>query len=163
MSEDDFWGFALQSYARPGVAALCLEIQDQHGINVMLLLYACFCGACGATSGSMDPDAAVAALDPLERHLIAPLRRGRRALAGAARALGSERLGESAARVQRAEIAAERLQCLRLPMPARTVAPSAGSRLLAEHWLIRCIGSALPHARWPAEAAPRLAALVFDS
>lgn len=163
MSDDDFWDFALQRYARPGVAALCVELQDQHGINVMLLLYACFCGARGARPGSIDVNAAITVLDPLERHLIAPLRRGRRALAAAARALGSEPLAESAARVQRAEIAAERLQCRHLPMPVRGVAPDAGVRALAERWLIACMGSAVPDASWPAEAAQRLAALAFDS
>ena len=163
MTEDDFWDFALRIYARPGAAALCLELQDQHGVNVMLLIYACFCGACGARPGSIDTGTAVAALDPLERHLVAPLRRGRRALAAAARALGSEPLGESAARVQRAEIAAERLQCLRLPMPPRGVVPDAGARALAERWLVLCMERALPDAAWPPDAARRLAALAFDS
>ncbi|MCK1787400.1 TIGR02444 family protein, partial [Pseudomonas sp. TNT11] len=39
----DLWSFALSTYARPGVEAACLRLQEQ-GADVCLLL----CGAFGA-------------------------------------------------------------------------------------------------------------------
>jgi uncharacterized protein (TIGR02444 family) len=35
---DELWQFSEQHYARPGVAAACLALQDEHGANVNLLL-----------------------------------------------------------------------------------------------------------------------------
>jgi uncharacterized protein (TIGR02444 family) len=39
MGTEEFWEFALARYARPGVAQCCVALQDEHGANVMLLLY----------------------------------------------------------------------------------------------------------------------------
>ncbi|MFP2768559.1 TIGR02444 family protein [Oceanisphaera sp. KMM 10153] len=35
---DQFWQFSEQHYPRPGVAQACLQLQDEHGANVNLLL-----------------------------------------------------------------------------------------------------------------------------
>ncbi|WP_298715969.1 TIGR02444 family protein [uncultured Oceanisphaera sp.] len=35
---DQLWQFSEQHYARPGVAQACLQLQDEHGANVNLLL-----------------------------------------------------------------------------------------------------------------------------
>lgn len=35
---EQFWQFSEQHYARPGVAQACLQLQDEHGANVNLLL-----------------------------------------------------------------------------------------------------------------------------
>lgn len=37
-SSEQFWQFSEQYYARPGIAEACLELQDEHGANVNLLL-----------------------------------------------------------------------------------------------------------------------------
>lgn len=37
-SPEQFWQFSEQHYARPGVAEACLQLQDEHGANVNLLL-----------------------------------------------------------------------------------------------------------------------------
>ena len=37
-STEQFWQFSEQHYARPGVAAACLQLQDDYGANVNLLL-----------------------------------------------------------------------------------------------------------------------------
>src|SRR3954453_309049 len=39
------WRFALAVYQRPGVADACLLLQDRHGCNVPLLLFAAWAGA----------------------------------------------------------------------------------------------------------------------
>jgi uncharacterized protein (TIGR02444 family) len=40
--EADSWAFALAIYARPGVAEACLTLQNESGVDVMLLLMATF-------------------------------------------------------------------------------------------------------------------------
>ena len=40
--EAECWAFALAIYAKPGVAAACLTLQDEAGVDVMLLLAATF-------------------------------------------------------------------------------------------------------------------------
>jgi uncharacterized protein (TIGR02444 family) len=46
-----FWEWALDAYARPGVAEACLELQDVHGQNVPLLLWAAW-----AAADALEPD-----------------------------------------------------------------------------------------------------------
>ncbi len=40
-----FWDFSLALYARPGVAEACLRLQDGPGLDVNLLLFACWSAA----------------------------------------------------------------------------------------------------------------------
>jgi len=42
-----FWRFSLDAYGRPGVAAACLDLQDRHGCDVNLILYALWLGRAG--------------------------------------------------------------------------------------------------------------------
>ena len=41
-----FWTFSLAVYAEPGVQAECLDLQDQDGIDVNMLLFCAWLGAC---------------------------------------------------------------------------------------------------------------------
>ena len=74
-----FWRFSLDVYGRPGVAAACLELQDRHGCDVNLVLFALWVGASGR--GRLR-DADLSALDGAtaswRRAVIAPLRALRR-------------------------------------------------------------------------------------
>ena len=47
-----FWDFSLEAYARPGVAPACLDLQERHGADVNLLLFACWLSASGR--GALD-------------------------------------------------------------------------------------------------------------
>lgn len=38
INADELWHFGEQHYGRPGVATACLQLQDEHGANVNLLL-----------------------------------------------------------------------------------------------------------------------------
>lgn len=69
----DLWNFAVNLYARPGVEAACLNLQDQGG-NVCLLL----CGAWLETRG-VKPDATRVEhlqqlAEPWHRQVVTPLR-----------------------------------------------------------------------------------------
>ena len=49
-----FWDFSLALYAKPGVAESCLRLQDGLGLDVNLLLYACWTAARGGERPSPD-------------------------------------------------------------------------------------------------------------
>ncbi|EAQ97134.1 TIGR02444 family protein [Congregibacter litoralis] len=49
----DLWRFAVGVYGNPGVAEACLSAQQRWGIDVNLLLYACWCVRRG---GCLTPD-----------------------------------------------------------------------------------------------------------
>jgi uncharacterized protein (TIGR02444 family) len=78
---ESFWRFSLMVYARPGVAEALIGVQDRGGHNVNLILYGLWLGLCEATRlDAAARDRATAAIAGLDRDIVAPLRRLRRAL-----------------------------------------------------------------------------------
>lgn len=57
MVTNRFPSFAEALYARPGVAAACLDLQDRRGFDVALLLHACWLGV---RARALSPDQAAA-------------------------------------------------------------------------------------------------------
>ncbi|MEA1676839.1 TIGR02444 family protein [Nitrospirillum sp. BR 11163] len=103
----DFWPYALDAYARPGVADICLEAQDAHGADVPLLLWGAWAAARGRALSHGDVAAARVATAHWRAPIIEPLRQARRALkALAAGACENEALRQA---VKKAELEAERL------------------------------------------------------
>lgn len=74
--------FADEFYRRPGVAALLLELQDRHGLDVLLLLTACWLGRRGVSPQALDWPALDAGHAQYAEQLVQPLRRVRRQLNG---------------------------------------------------------------------------------
>ena len=72
----DFWDWAVTAYARPGVAELCLDLQDAHGQNVPLLLWAIWAGQGGRRVEAAQAVATARAW----QQVIVPLREVRRRL-----------------------------------------------------------------------------------
>ena len=148
---DEFWRFALALYARPGVAPACLELQDRHGKDVLIALFASWLGASGR--GRLDAAAlarAEEAARPWRQRVVEPLRRTRHALKGVE---GAEELY---GRMKKIELDAERVAMQRLaPLaPAPDLRAAAAERAAAaRHNLALCAGDAAP------AAAPILAAL----
>ncbi|WP_168015764.1 TIGR02444 family protein [Halomonas salinarum] len=103
------WDFALTFYARPGVEAACLRLQDGAGLDVNALLWACW-----LERHDLTPTADMAAADhPLwadvrtwQREITTPLRHQRRALK--ARANVNPDIAELRATIKHAELLAER-------------------------------------------------------
>ena len=115
--ENPFWQFSLQVYAAPGVAQACLALQDRHGVDVNLLLFACWAGTCGRSLDSSAFRRLADASDAWQADVVAPLRRARRALKPYP---GAEEGGLRQS-LQEAELRAERLEQDRLhaalPLP----------------------------------------------
>jgi len=116
---DALWRFAVDFYARPGVAAACLALQDRHGFDVILILFACWVGASGrGRLTAADLAAAVALAEPWRRAVIAPLRAVRRHLKDSGEAADLYQT------VKAAELAAEHRALDRLAALAPASAPA---------------------------------------
>ena len=98
------WSFATAVYSNAAVARACLRVQDEHGLDVNLLLFAAWCAREGRSLGVAQLALAGRHCDAWRRDVILPLRRTRRRWKGA-----SEREADYAA-VKELEIAAERRQ-----------------------------------------------------
>jgi uncharacterized protein (TIGR02444 family) len=79
----DLWSWSLAIYGRPGFSAEAIGLQDDHGLDVNLLLYCLWAGlAAGVELGEPALAAAVAAAGPWQRAVVLPLRAVRRSLKG---------------------------------------------------------------------------------
>jgi uncharacterized protein (TIGR02444 family) len=75
------WRFSLAFYARPGVSAALIALQDHHGLDVNLILFALWLGLSGRAK--LDREALVSAdraIRGLRVEIIEPLRTMRRRL-----------------------------------------------------------------------------------
>jgi uncharacterized protein (TIGR02444 family) len=109
---EGFWHFTLETYARPGVSALCIELQDRDGRDVNLLLLALYAGRVlgrrlsAADFATLETDSAAWRV-----RVTSPLRAVRRDLKPLA---GDPTIAALRSAVQAAEIEAERLAQLQL-------------------------------------------------
>ena len=70
--------FALQLYARPGMEALCLSLQDEHDADVNMLLFLCWRGHTGHRITQQELNVAVGLSRRWSESVTAPLRDIRR-------------------------------------------------------------------------------------
>ncbi len=126
---EEFWKFSLDFYARPGIEAACLALQDEHGRDVNIMLYLCWLGL--SARGRIDRDGLARAeetMAPWRRAAIEPLRKARRDLNPAERD-GVAALYEAAKAI---ELAAERMGQQQLAALAPPPAPRAADALAAD-------------------------------
>ena len=111
MTAEAFWSFSVALYDRPQISEACLALQDEHGVDVDLVLFALWCASRGHRLGAAELGAADAAVASWRDTVARPIRRVRRALTtdglgvaqeAAVLALRTQVLG--------VELAAERLQ-----------------------------------------------------
>lgn len=76
----ELWNFSLTVYARAGVAAQCLRLQDEWNININMLLWALWLERRGVALNKELMIRAERALADWERDLLQPLRQLRRQL-----------------------------------------------------------------------------------
>ena len=120
---------ALRTYGKQGVADACLTLQDNHGANVLLLLYASWLDAEGRSLDDSGLSRAGAALAPWYDEVIQPLRRIRRGLKQGPAPAPSQATDALRGIVKRAELEAEllgltHLETLPLPAPAEGGEPT---------------------------------------
>ena len=124
---DAFWDFSLDFYGRPGVSAACLALQDRHGRDVNLVLYACWLGLSGR--GRLDRGGlarAEAVAEPWRRSVIEPLRAARRALKAEGESAATLYAAAKAVELEAEHLAQRRLAILAPARPGRPATARAG-------------------------------------
>jgi uncharacterized protein (TIGR02444 family) len=103
-----FWDWALAAYRGPGVSEACLTLQDTHGQNVPLMLWAGWTAASGRALDEETIEAACDAARAWDGAAVGPLRAIRRTLKAPIPDIGDA--GREALRdqVKAVELAAER-------------------------------------------------------
>jgi uncharacterized protein (TIGR02444 family) len=113
LPEHPFWDFSLRLYARPGVAAACLALQDEYAADVNILLFCCWAGHIGA--GPLDQDrlrGLIVATHGWRTDVIQTLRRLRRQLKDPDETVDRQYSEWLRRRVQQIEIDAEHIEQL---------------------------------------------------
>lgn len=122
--EAESWAFALAIYARPGVAEACLALQNEAGVDVMLLLMTTFAAVKRRTLLSTDE---IRALDeacrPWREQIVRKLQTIRNELKTGPRPGPSEATEALRSKIKALELEAEKLEnqllaeCLPLKSP----------------------------------------------
>jgi uncharacterized protein (TIGR02444 family) len=129
--EAECWAFALAIYAKPGVAEACLALQDEAGVDVMMLLTTTFAAVKHRLLLAPDEIRALNEACRLWREQIVwPLRAIRSGLKAGPQPAPSEATEQFRSQVKALELAAEKLEnkllveCLPLRPPEKeTVRP----------------------------------------
>jgi uncharacterized protein (TIGR02444 family) len=132
LAAEALWPYALEVYARPGVEAVLLRLQDEYGQCVPLLLWSLWMAGGGRPIDAAKALACAELARAWQDAAVAPLRRLRRGLmvkAGAQPVQARIRQG-----VKALELEAERmlLQMLEESSPAPVGAPVAAAEALAQ-------------------------------
>ena len=104
MQDDSLWEYSLAVYGRRGVEPLLLQLQDDYGMDINLLLAACWLAGAGRELAEPKLSEALRESEPWNAGCIGPLRSARRFLKGVP---GREAFRE---RLKALELEAEQLQ-----------------------------------------------------
>jgi uncharacterized protein (TIGR02444 family) len=138
LSGEAFWRFSLAFYARPGIADALIGLQDRAGLDVNLMLFALWRGALqGQRLHASQMRAAEAAIAPLRRETVAPLRALRRRL----NAEGDADIQILRHRILGLELAAERTVQSRLAAIVASPERDTDRRAAAEANLVLYLGT----------------------
>lgn len=113
---DDVWSYALKLYARPGVEAACLALQEA-GADVCLALAAAWLGSAGVTFSQARMDALDSVAQDWREDVIVPLRSLRQRWREAAKQ--DTELAPLRERIKQLELEAEKVLLERLESVAK--------------------------------------------
>ncbi|MFK7828223.1 MAG: TIGR02444 family protein [Congregibacter sp.] len=102
--EESLWAFAVSIYARENIAALCLRAQDEHGVDVNLLLFSLWAAVNGRSVSADGLSRADALCVDWRNLVVQPLRQQRRQWKASAQH------GKEYAAIKSLELDAERAQ-----------------------------------------------------
>ncbi len=109
-SASEFWTFSLQTYAKPNVASICLELQDRFGVDVNLLLYMLWAASRGRRLHVREIADIAGYVQSWQQHVVTPLRIARRHLKSPPAGWSFAETDQLRQRVKAEELEAERLQ-----------------------------------------------------
>jgi uncharacterized protein (TIGR02444 family) len=109
-SASDFWTFSLQTYAKPNVASICLELQDRFGVDVNLLLYMLWAASKGRRLHIREISEIAGYVESWQKHVVTLLRVARRRLKSPPDGWHLAETDQLRQRIKAEELEAERLQ-----------------------------------------------------
>src|ERR1700727_2868299 len=112
--EAECWAFALAIYAKPGVAEACLALQDEAGVDVMMLLTTTFAAVKQRLLAPDEIRALNEACRLWREQIVWPLRAIRSGLKTGRQPAPSEATEQFRSQVKALELAAEKLENKRL-------------------------------------------------
>jgi uncharacterized protein (TIGR02444 family) len=105
-----FWRFSIKFYAIPGVAAACIELQDQAKIDVNILFFLLWNATQSRVLSEADVTEIERTIGPWRDMAVIPIRDVRRALKSPPPVMAAEAAEGFRTRVKAVELEAERLQ-----------------------------------------------------
>ncbi|MBO4221071.1 TIGR02444 family protein [Bradyrhizobium neotropicale] len=109
--DTESWAFALELYAEPGIADACLVLQNECGVDVMVLLMATFAAVRrGIALTPFDVAAMDAVCRDWRERVVLPLRALRTMLKSGPAPAPNEQSEKLRSSIKAAELSAERLQ-----------------------------------------------------
>lgn len=134
-----FWQFSLRVYARPEVAAACLDLQERRGADVNVLLLTVWLASEGRALEAATLDRVLALSRQWQAEVVGPVRAARRAAKTLAPGLYPQ--------LKAAELACEQAEQMALAalvadLPAASAPPTAAAReRLAAAGLRACLAA----------------------
>jgi uncharacterized protein (TIGR02444 family) len=110
MDSFEFWRFSLWVYHQEAVAPACLKLQERHGIDVNILLFALWLGQCGQKVDQAVLEELTAGASDWHVAVVLPLRSIRKALKAWGHPTPSEAVSNFREKIKADEIGAERLE-----------------------------------------------------
>ncbi|WP_019531537.1 TIGR02444 family protein [Dasania marina] len=80
MTHNPFWQYSLTVYQRPAVAELCLQLQDDYGVDINMLLCAAWLASIGQPLTDPLLQGLLAESEQWQQRCVQPLRQARRFL-----------------------------------------------------------------------------------
>lgn len=105
-----FWDFSLAFYGRPGIAEICLDLQDRSGADVNVVLFLLWQAQRRRRLSPVDIEKLMALISGWQQQVVRPLRGVRRFLKDPGPAWTAENVASLRQRVKAEELLAERLQ-----------------------------------------------------
>jgi len=109
-SVSDFWNFSIQTYAKPEIASLCLELQERFGADVNLVLFMLWAASRGRRLEPAEIEKLADFVNDWREDVVVPLRRVRRTLKTPPRGWPAQETESLRKRIKADELEAERLQ-----------------------------------------------------
>ena len=110
VSKSPFWRFSIKFYGMPGVAAACIELQDQAKVDVNVLFFLLWNATQGRALNADDVAKVESMIGPWREMAVVPIRNVRRALKSPPAVMTPEAAEGFRTRIKAVELEAERLQ-----------------------------------------------------
>ena len=107
---EPLWPFVLRVYKADGVAGVCLELQETDGVDVPILLFSAWLGACARWTSLDDIAKLDAQIAPWRTEVVQPLRKIRQRLKYGPAPAPSDQTTPLREAIKSAELSAERLE-----------------------------------------------------